>query len=368
MPDRRRLAFHALTLAVTLLWIGAPGCSRHEAKKEAAVPAAGAAKSGRTYAQELAQLEATIAGLNARIQQQENAPSAYEQAAGAHLQRARLTGDYADYAAAESLITRAFAISPPGAGPFLTRAHLNFTLHRLAPIEADLKAEERSVMVDDATRADITALRANIDFHSGRYPEARRGFEAAHQLHRSIGSLLNLATYDWQTGDFAAAESLLDSAEAMYHGEYAEPRAWVHLQRGLMDLDRGRWDEALAHYHRADSVLSGWWLVQEHIAEVTTLEGHSDQALAMYEYIVARTGNPEFMDAIAKIQLAKGDSAAAQPWIDRAEKIYTDRLARFPEASAGHALDHFLEFEPDAGRLIRLAEENYRLRPGGQAG
>src|SRR5262245_10848438 len=167
-PRRFALRTIALTLVAALLWLGASGCSRSDRAAEkvrtrsAADGAPGKLIAGRRYADELAQVDATIAGLSARVEKQENAPSACEQAAAMHLQRARLTGDYADYAAAESLIARAFAISPPGAGPFLTRAQLNFTMHRMALVEADLQAEERSLMIDDATRSSITALRANV--------------------------------------------------------------------------------------------------------------------------------------------------------------------------------------------------------------
>jgi tetratricopeptide (TPR) repeat protein len=321
-----------------------------------------------TYAAELARVEARIAALTARAGVRAISPFAYEQAAAAHLARARLTADYADYAHAESLLARAFAVSPAGAGPFLARAALHLTLHRLDHVEPDLAATERATVIDDPTRAAIAGLRADLAFHSGRYAEARAGYEAALGWERSAGALFRLAHYAWATGDFSAAERRFAEALPMLHPPPAEPLAWLHLQRGLMALDRGRWEEALAHYRRADSTLQGWWLVEEHAAEVLALQGRTGEALAMYESIVDRTGNPEFMTAIAAILVARGDTAAAGPWIRRANRAYAELLERFPEAAAGHALDHALELGADTDWAIELAERNYRLRPGGEAG
>lgn len=41
-------------------------------------------------------------------------------------------------------------------------------------------------------------------------------------------------------------------------------------------------------------------------------------------------------------------------------------MARFPEASWGHALGHFLEFG-DPARAVDLAERNWRLHPNEEA-
>ena len=59
--------------------------------------------------------------------------------------------------------------------------------------------------------------------------------------------------------------------------------------------------------------------------------------------------------------------AVLEDLIARARTLYRERMAAFPEAAAGHALDHFLSFGTDTGEALRLAEANYRNRPHGDA-
>jgi len=201
----------------------------------------------------------------------------------------------------------------------------------------------------------------------GEYTQALEGFQRSNSLHRSITGLSRLANYHWKAGEFVYAFRYLNDAEALYVNESPMEPAWFDLQRGLMALDQGKWDEALTHYRNADDHLSGWWLVGEHIAEVQALLGQTEEAKVAYEQLIQKTGNPEFMDALAGIHQARGEDAMAKGWIEKARTAYEARLDRFPEATWGHALDHFLEFAPDPKDAVLMAEQNHTLRPGGEA-
>ena len=74
--------------------------------------------------------------------------------------------------------------------------------------------------------------------------------------------------------------------------------AWVELQRGLLDFDRRRDHEALAHYRVAERAYSGYWLIEEHIAEALDRLGRTAQAVEMYQRVIERTRNPEFVSAL----------------------------------------------------------------------
>jgi tetratricopeptide (TPR) repeat protein len=121
-------------------------------------------------------------------------------------------------------------------------------------------------------------------------------------------------------------------------------QAWVSLQRGLLALQANNLERALAHYREASELLPGWWLADEHIAETLALHGHDERALTIYHDVLARTGDPEFMDAIARIHRDRGDETVAQQWIARAKRGHAGRLARFPEAAAEHAAQHIRDF------------------------
>ena len=319
-----------------------------------------------TYLAELQRISDTIESLRDGISRTPASWMAFEQLASAHLERARLTGDHDDYAAAESLIAGAFAIAPDGAGPFQLRAALSFTLHRLDAVEPDLAREANRVVLDDPARAAIEGLRGDVALQRGRLSEARQRFERALELHDDMTGRARLAQCLWLQGDFEGAAAGYRAAASLYHGASARPQAWSHLQIGLMELDRGRLDRAMAHYVDADRAMPGWWLVEEHIAEVQFERGQLDSAEARYTDLIARTGDPEFMDQIARIRFARGDEASGRTWVARAEAVHRQRMVRFPEASWGHALGHFLEFGSPS-EALDLARRNHEIRPNAEA-
>jgi tetratricopeptide (TPR) repeat protein len=319
------------------------------------------------YAAEVARLDAAAASLRARADAAPGAWMPLEALAGAQAELARLTGDWAHYAAADSLYARAFAFAPAGAGPHLGRAALDFTLHRLDRVEPALVAAERQLLLDDPHRAAIAGLRGDVHLQRGRLVEARAAFEAALALHEGMQGRARLAQGLWKSGDIAGAEAQYRDALARFHGEPASPRAWIHLQLGLIDLEAGRLGDALAHYRDAERALRGWWLIDEHIAEIHALEGRHGEAIRRYEDLVRRTGNPEFMSALAEQYGSMGRAREAQALIAAAARAHEDRLAHFPEAAAGHALDFHLAHGRDPGFTLRLAEGNWRLRPNDEA-
>ena len=333
---------------------------------EVAHPATAPARS-ETYAATLAAVDATLAGLQRRIAARPTEALLEGQRASALLQRARLTGDYDDYARAEGAVQAAFARSPEGAGPFLTRASLNYSLHRLERVEADLVAAERAVLVGSDTRASLAAMRASLALQQGDAVAAEAGYRAALALHDSPTTHGALAIALSRQDRWDEAEAALDTAAAGYHGHSVEPLAWIALHRGIFDLTRERLDEALVHYDEALAIMPGWWLAQEHVAEIAVLQGRSDQALALYTDVVARTGLPEFMDAIAGVLADQGQPDDAARWRARARQVYERQLRQFPEAAAGHALQHYLDAGDRPAQALALAQANAAIRPNAEA-
>lgn len=319
------------------------------------------------FTAELARLDATLATVLARAEAQPRGWLVLDRAANLYLTRARLSGDYDDYASAEQTLARAFAIAGEGAGPVLTQVRVDFTLHRLARAAEGLARTDAWPLRTPADDRAIAALRADLAFQQGRYADALPGLEASLAAERSLTSLARLAQYRWKTGDFEAAETLYREAIALLRGQPGEEAAWLNLMLGLMDLDRGRYADAHAHYRDAAAALPGYWLVDEHIAEILTLQGNTGEALALYDDIIARTDSPEFMDAAAAIHLEAGRNDQAHALIARARAIYEAQLARYPEAAYGHALGHFLEFGDDPLRTLALAEANHTTRPNAEA-
>lgn len=322
--------------------------------------------AGRPWADELAATDATIKNALAKADANETDWISLQRAADALLSRAKLTGSYDDYARAEQALERAFDRAPEGSGPISTRAALNFSLHRLDRVPADLDRLAARSPTLRPRPSELAFRRGSLALERGDYAEARALLQSSVDSKRSLPSLATLGLWFWKTGDFEVAEGLYREAFSTYHGKDSRPVAWLHLQLGLLDLDRGRWDEAMAHYEAAGEVLPGWYLVDEHVAEILTLTGRTDEAIAIYERVIEATGNPEFMDAMAGIEAARGNDEASAAWVERAQLAYAAQLEAFPEAAYGHALGHYLEFD-DAAVAVDMALKNHEIRPNGQA-
>lgn len=323
-------------------------------------------KERKTFSAELAQLDTDIAGIKGLIGKAPTNRLNHERAASALMQRARLTGSYEDYARAETAVATAFE-HKPAAGTLMLRSKLHYTLHRLPEARADFESAKPTADRSPGGVASIEAFEGNLAMQAGDSAKAGKYFQASLQAKRTSANLASVAVFYWKTGDFEQAEALFREALAAYHGKPMEPRAWLHLNLGLLDLDRGRYDDALAHYREAETFMKGYWLIDEHIAEILTLQGKTEEAKTLYLDILNRTSNPEFMDAMAGILFAEGNDEDAKAYIGKARKRYEEQTAQYPEAAYGHALGHYIEFGDDPAFVLELAKKNYALRPNLEA-
>lgn len=344
------------------------GCSPSPQSGASNAPGAPAtAERATRYEDALADATQAVRAAEARTQADSNGWVAREALALALLDRAQLTGSYEDYVAADRALEHS-AARAARPGPCLAAARIHVALHRLRRAAAALAACNARVGANAGEQAELEGLAADVAFYEGRYDEALRGYRAALQSGESVAGLARLAQYHARTGAPTEAAALLDRAERIYHGTSARPLAWLALQRGLLALDAGRWDDALAHDLRAQRLMPGWWLAEEHVAEIHALRGELDVALSSYRDIVQRTGHPEYMDAIARILLEQHQPAEAAAWIGRARAVYRERLKALPEAAAGHAIEHFLLFEPlERDELLAVARQDLAARPGAEA-
>jgi hypothetical protein len=343
-----------------------------ERSKDAALPtviarednraAAGARqKSNLTYDREAATLDAAIDDAVRLIDKQPDNTLIALETVSLYTERARLTGNYDDYRKAQALLNAATARGNKTSFPCLAHAKLHYTLHRLQAASAALDA--CPIMADPV---EVAGLRGDIAFYSARYQEAEDVYRALVNQVGTTPQYFRLAMLRNKMGSPGEAAALLEAAEKRYHGGSATMKAWFKVQRGLIEWERGQIDQALVLYAFASDELEGWWLIDEQIAEAKRLKGDTAAAKALYESIIRRSGMPEHMDELARLLREGAAPASATEWIKRAETIYRARLKLFPEASVGHAVDHFLQFGTPAEALA-LARRNTELRPYGDA-
>ena len=315
-----------------------------------------------TYATSLDKLNSEFTSSLAAAEQHEDSYLRAARVADLSLTRAQLTGGYEDYANARRWVDEAFERTD-GGGPFSVRASVNLALHQLDSAQRDIDEMRRIPHLYHP--AETLAMQGDVYFHSSRYDEARETYEKSHRTRPTTPSALRLAHLYWQTGDFERAEHMLDDATRRLPPSAVGQDAYIHLRRGLLDLDRGRYDEAMKHYRDGANVFSGWWLIDEHMAEIQVLQGDTESAKLAYEDLIERTGSPEFMDALSEIYAEEKQEAKAALWGNKATQVYEERLALLPAATYGHAVDHFLESDPK--RALELAQADVALRPSGAA-
>ena len=349
----------AVGFALTLFACALAGCKPSPAPGSRSDPAA---LSQPTFAKILADNQAAIASGEVTAKGPIESALVPLELVSLYTERARLTGNYDDYGRAEDLLARFPAKFDTLDGLCLARAKLHYTLHRLSRAKAQLDRCPRL-----AGTVEDLVLRADIAFYTGRYKDAGIIYRALVNQVGTPQTYIELALYSAKMGSPGEAAALMEAAEKRYHGGSAIMESWLALQRGLIELDRGRFDEARALFTLADERMPGYWLTDEHLAEVAHLKGDTASAKRTYEDVVRRTGAPEYLDALGSIESQAGNTAAAKVLFDRAEAIYTARAKRFPEAIAGHALDHYLKANPQPAKALALAEANFRNRPYGDS-
>ena len=319
-----------------------------------------------SYPDALARIDTVL--VNARADAKANGDQwlLHELVARETLERARLSGSYDDYAAAGAALDRAFAVALPRSGPHLVRAQLDFGMHRLVGAERQLALMDGyAIPAPTDERAEVAGMRGDIAFYRGDLDGALRRYDEADALAPGTATFRR-AIYASRTGDPARAERYFDQVEREASALTPHMRGYLELQRGILDLDHERLDEAMAHFRRADRAFPGHWLIEEHIAEVLTLQGHLPEAERRYRDIVRRTGHPEFMDALAGVLDARGQGEEAKRLRASAWTAWQKRLAQFPEASYGHAIDHCID-KGDWPCALRFAQSNHAARPYGDA-
>ncbi|MCU1349257.1 MAG: bepA 4 [Acidobacteria bacterium] len=301
--------------------------------------------------------DADLARMQKEIAAAETAGDAVKIAA-LRYRRASLTADFAELQAAERAIDAALAVDG-SSDLLLLRANFNFKMHRLQRAKEDLAR----IPENTATRT----LSAQIAMQEGDYATARAAYTAIAAKSHTWDSLASLAYYESVTGDPAAADRLYAEAENEITAKQMRSYAWVEVQRGIIDLEHRRYAAALAHYRRAEQAYSGYWLVEEHTAEVLERMGRTPESIALYRQIIDRTHNPEYIAALAAI-VARTDHATAAKLNAEADAAYDAQFRLYPEAAGGHLIRHLLaRDDAPLPRLVALARQNVEARPNGEA-
>jgi tetratricopeptide (TPR) repeat protein len=291
--------------------------------------------SAAGYAAEMRRIEEDIAKVNGALC---SAPIDAERITR-HIyrlyQKASISGDLGGLNAVERSINDAIPVLSNPGDLYLLKAHAAFKLHKLAEVDAALLAVP-SVYDSDEGRL----VRADLDFQHGRYRAAESGYVEVLRHDRSWGALARLAHLRGKMGDATGADRLYEEAEDHLTAKEMRAYAWLEVQRGFLDFARGRDRAPQLHYRRADTAYPGYWLVEEHIAEVLGAVGRHDEAIAMYRSIVSSADRPELEQAIGELCELAGGGGPAACWKERALTGYLQSAQRGEVHYYHHLVDY----------------------------
>jgi len=272
-------------------------------------------------------------------------------------QHASLTGNLEELEDVEGVLNDAIRKIGPAGDLYFLKANLDFKFHRLADVRQDLEIgrDLRNSLLG-------RALLADLDFQEGKYDAARQGYETTILDNPTWDNLARLGYLKYTLGDFAGAEQCYIDAENELTAKELRHYAWVQLQRGVLDLRSGQWEHARAHYRLAERAYSGYWLVDEHVAELLGAQGKYDEAVALYESVVERLPRPEFQQALGELYQAMGQSDSAEIWNQRALAAYLKSAESGGVHYYHHLTDFYSDVREDGTEAVRWARKDIALR------
>lgn len=234
--------------------------------------------------------------------------------ASLHLQRARATGNFGDYATAESLAVRSLALrAARNDAAVHTLAAALLARHAFAEALQVVRGSEAVAAGDVA----MVALLGEIELELGQYDSARVHFaRVRHAAHRATIAA-RLARWYELTGRGDTARVLLRRAIAQLDGRddlSREQVAWFHYRLGELELRAGALDSAAASLARG---LARWpqdYRILGAMARLAAARGQWEAAIEAGERAVALQLEPTTLGTLSEVHAALGDSAAAEQW------------------------------------------------------
>jgi tetratricopeptide (TPR) repeat protein len=127
-------------------------------------------------------------------------------------------------------------------------------------------------------------------------------------------------------------------------------------------LEYGRFAFAEEHFKRAGRAYSGYWLVEQHIADLLRAEGRFADAATVYSSVVATTHRPEHQQTLGDLFVSLGKYAEAKSSYDAALAAFLESADRGEVHYYHHLADYYIESRPDKARALEWAQKDVAVR------
>jgi tetratricopeptide (TPR) repeat protein len=347
---RRRLVFlgAAAAFAAAALLLG--GVVREGAARSdtAAAPPAPARVQATT---------ATIARLQAQLEDDPGTAAGWAQLGAAYEQRARESGDPSYYTKAEGALRRALALSPDDLAATTSLGSLALSRHRFR--DALRLGREAHGLARDAAAPYAVVGDALVEL--GRYRDAFAAFEALAELKPSLAAYARISYARELTGDTPGAIAAMRLAVDAATGEQ-EPAAWTRWQLGKLYWSTGRVVAAARQYRIALAIVPDYVYALDALAQAEAARRNLTHAIALERQAVERMPLPQFVAALGDLERAAGrPSAAARQYalIGVIERLLVANGVRTDLETALFRVDHGIRLH----QALTLARSAQRSRP-----
>ena len=264
----------------------------------------------------------------------------------AYWQRGRETGDAAAYGRAQAALEQALTINPSYE---LTLATLSATLISQHNFQGALETAQRVYEFDPGALQALATI-GDASLELGLYDEATAAYESLLAQAPGAAVYSRAARLAWLKGDIAAAIDWMKQAvdDAVENGLTGERLAWYQFQLGELYFNSGDVARAAAQYAAAKQTLPDYYLVLAGEGKIAAAQGDFEQAIALYEQLVARLPQPGFVATLGDFYHLSGNETAAQQQYDTVafiadleateQALYSRQLALF-YANQGISLD-----------------------------
>ena len=145
-------------------------------------------------------------------------------------------------------------------------------------------------------------------------------------------------------------------------GTEPENLAWFHLQLGELAFKNGEWDFAEKHYSVAGEIWPEGYSVIDHIAELRGAQGKTQEAIALYERLVAKIPRPEFCQALGDLYVLVAQPEKAADWHKKAETAYLKSVNEGAVHFYHHLAGFYSDSKEDAVQAVEWARKDIGLR------
>jgi tetratricopeptide (TPR) repeat protein len=280
--------------------------------------------------------------------------------AAEYLQRARETGDVADYARAEQAATRSLELIPGDNYAGLTLlASVRLVQHDFAAVEA----LANQAMPLKPLGPTAYGLLGDAQIGLGRYGEAFENYDKMRALDAGLPALSRLANHAFITGDRFDSIDLWKQAVAQSQGLPVENQAWAHVQLGVTYFAYGDYTTAAKEHQLALDLFPDYVHALAGLAQTRAAQERYDESIDLYTRAVARLPQPQYVAALGDVLTAAGrDAEAEQPY------ALVEAIASLYEANSINTDLQIALFYADHDRnlndALAMAEAAYEAGPG----